>query len=183
MYNRPVLDYLLSQELIFLESIADDMDYTSKNSYKIKGLTEIFENFEQTPLCHNNSDEKLDAAANCDNYIKVLASLGFYVSATYLIEEIRVKKYFYLLPYSQTELNITHKLDFFNNIDMHTDMNFILINLIYPYIDSEREICINKMIETIGTQRKLYITASSKTKAFGREVEQEPSIIFDSILN
>ena len=31
-------------------------------------------------------------------------------------------------------------------------------------------------------QRKLYITTSSKTKSFGKEVVQEPSIIFDSIL-
>ena len=31
-------------------------------------------------------------------------------------------------------------------------------------------------------QRKLYITTSSKTKAFGKEITQEPSIIFDSIL-
>ena len=31
-------------------------------------------------------------------------------------------------------------------------------------------------------QRKLYITASAKTKAFGKEVQQEPSIIFDNIL-
>ena len=31
-------------------------------------------------------------------------------------------------------------------------------------------------------QRKLYITTSSKTKSFGKEVAQEPSIIFDNIL-
>ena len=31
-------------------------------------------------------------------------------------------------------------------------------------------------------QRKLYITTSSKTKAFGKEITQEPSIIFDTIL-
>ena len=31
-------------------------------------------------------------------------------------------------------------------------------------------------------QRKLYITASAKTKSFGKEVPQEPSIIFDAIL-
>ena len=31
-------------------------------------------------------------------------------------------------------------------------------------------------------QRKLYITTSSKTKSFGKEIAQEPSIIFDNIL-
>ena len=31
-------------------------------------------------------------------------------------------------------------------------------------------------------KRKLYITASSKTKAFGKEINQEPSVIFDSVL-
>lgn len=31
-------------------------------------------------------------------------------------------------------------------------------------------------------QKKLYITSSSKTKSFGKEVEQEPSIIFENIL-
>ena len=31
-------------------------------------------------------------------------------------------------------------------------------------------------------QRKLYITTSAKTKSFGKEVAQEPSIIFESIL-
>lgn len=31
-------------------------------------------------------------------------------------------------------------------------------------------------------RRKLYITTSAKTKAFGKEITQEPSIIFDSVL-
>ena len=31
-------------------------------------------------------------------------------------------------------------------------------------------------------QKKLYITTSSKSKAFGKEIPQEPSIVFDTIL-
>ena len=31
-------------------------------------------------------------------------------------------------------------------------------------------------------KRKLYITTSSKTKSFGKEINQEPSVIFDNIL-
>ena len=31
-------------------------------------------------------------------------------------------------------------------------------------------------------QKKLYITVSAKSKAFGKEIDQEPSIIFEKIL-
>lgn len=32
-------------------------------------------------------------------------------------------------------------------------------------------------------QRKLYITTSSKSKSFGKDISQEPSVIFDNVLN
>ena len=166
MHNMNIFDYLEKAEKELYETFTTDISYIAENSYKINGLKKIFLEIQQSHLCSNSSTTELSNIGKCDYYLEVITSLGFYNFVSFWIEEIRIKKN-YAVSINSGEIIIKNESDisrfqsntiyFYNNGEIHPDINFLFNYVILPYINEERKISVNKIIETINSKYSFYI--------------------------
>ena len=170
MYNMNIFDYLGKAEKELYETFTTDINFIAENSKRINGLNKIFREIQQNHLCSNSSTHELSNIAKCDYYLEVITSLGFYNFVSFWIEEIRIKKN-YAVSVNNKEIIITNNendeegismlhsntIFLYNNGEIHPDVNFLFNYVILPYINEERKLSVDKIIETINSKKKIYI--------------------------
>ena len=107
--NTPVLTFLEKTITNTYDTFVEDIVYQSTNSLKIPGLYHIFVNVQKGQLCDGT-----DASGECEYYIQVSTSLGYYSFVMFWINEIKVKVFYadymfnlVVLHYIEDETNLT----------------------------------------------------------------------------
>lgn len=168
MHNMNIFDYLYFAELEFYENFVSDLNYKGIYSNYINGLNNVFLEIQQGNLFIDNTVNKLSNIGISAYYIETVASLGFYNFASFCLEEIRIKANYVISNDKNKNINFNNAnlqeydnrtIDMFNNQGIHGDINFILIHIILPFIDEERKLIINKIIEHINSKYQIYIIA------------------------
>ena len=179
MYNEPIVDYLGKAEKIIYDTFTDDINYIAENSNKISGLNKIFMEIQKNQLCYKNSEGEISSLNSCDYYMEIITSLGFYNFISFWVEEIRIKKNYFLLieenninPMLNVSMNsVGQENDFndsqkkvelkviyyFNLEEIHPDVNYMFNYVILPYINDERNLTINRIIYNMKNKKALYI--------------------------
>jgi hypothetical protein len=187
MYNEPIVDYLKIAEKEIYETFTEDINFIAENSNKISGLNKIFREIQQNHLRSKNSEGKLSSVNSCDYYMEVITSLGFYNFIGFWVEELRIKKnYFLLIEESNANININLNDSFdpfknenidknsieiikmkkmvenkivycFNLEEIHPDVNYMFNYVILPFINDERNLTIDRIINNMKTKKDIYI--------------------------
>ena len=168
MDNTPIYEYLGKAEKELYDTFTSDINFIAESCEKVNGLCKNFREIQQNHLCYQYSGEELSNVKNCDYYMEVITSLGFYNLINFWTEEIRIKKNFILIKDkinnmpSMTFYNVeffkNRTILLFNDYEIHPDVNYIFTNILLPYISEERQLSINKIIMDINSEYKIYIT-------------------------
>jgi len=119
MHNLPIYEFLIKAEKEIHLTQSQDITFIEGNCVSIKGLCNLFSKLQKNHLCIYSEDN----INECDNYLTIITSLGFYSFISFWIEEIRFKRNYVSLIES---LNKTNK--FWNDdINKILDLIFCLI--------------------------------------------------------
>ena len=162
MKNKNIQNYIGIAEREIYDTILYDMSYLVENKSKIETTIMISNKLQKYQLC-NLSEPNYNATENkwCNPNMEVKTSLGFYVTTTYVIEEIRIKKnkvISMLQNYKNDYVdNISKRIEIFNQHNIHGEINILFANMIIPYIIEERDTTISLITEFISSKTYLYI--------------------------
>ena len=168
MYNMNIFDYLAYAEKELYENLSPDINFIADNCYKIEGLSNIFSEVQKSQICSNleNSNNKITNIEICDYYMKVITSLGFYSYISVWTEEIRIKKKYVLNIDKKNNAFFSNDnilkyesriIELFNSQEIHNHVNFMFTYVILPYINKERKITINKIMEKKNSMSQIFI--------------------------
>ena len=161
MHNLNIYEYFYKAEKEVHYYYAKDIIYSAEHCNYVKGLCKVFKEIQKNQLC--DSGEEISSIDVCDYYIEVITSLGFFNFISFWVEEIRIRKNYVLLL---TEIDKIEKLwkddemriiAVYNSLDIHPDVNHMFISGILTFINQERNLTIEKMIETFKTKNRDYI--------------------------
>jgi hypothetical protein len=162
MHNTNIIDYFLKTESELHYYFSKDIIYSAEHCIYVKGLCKVFKEIQKNQLC--NSGEEISSIDICDYYIEVITSLGFFNFISFWVEEIRIRKNYVLLL---TELDKIIKLwndddemriiTVYNSLDIHPDVNYMFNFGILTFINQERNLTIEKMMETFKTINRDYV--------------------------
>ena len=161
MHNLNIYDYFFKAEREFHYFFSKDIIYTAEHCNYVKGLCKVFEEIQKNQLC--NKGEEISSIDVCDYYIEVITSLGFFNFISFWVEEIRIRKNFVLTLmemdkiskiWSDDEMRIIYV---YNSLDIHPDVNYMFNFGILTFINQERNLTIEKMMETFTAKRINYI--------------------------
>ena len=159
MYNLPIYEFLIKAEKELYLTQSQDINFIEGNCVSIKGLCNLFSKLQKKHLCIYSEDN----INECDNYLKIITSLGFYSFIPFWIEEIRLKMNY--VSYIES-LNKTNKfwdddinkiLDLFNLQDVHYEINFLFNHIILSTIEEERNLTLDNIIINVSSNKKIYI--------------------------
>ena len=138
----------------------------------------------KTGLCNLSFTDYFKNEEECQKFMggeKGIISLGFDILLNYFIEEIRMKRNYAkglmnkgILVGNLSELNnyylwdddnlnlknnqtLIFRMNLFNKEDIHQILNIIFINIIYPYINKERNLTLNSISKSINNGHIIYI--------------------------
>ena len=163
MFNDPIIEYSENIEKEIYETITEDINYIQYNSNKIVGLNKIFLEIQKKNLCMPDySEDEFFNVNICDNYMKVITSLGFYSFIFFWFEEIRTKKHLFLLIEEKKDISINNiedrVIEYFNMEGFFPDVNYMFNYAILPFINEERNLTMAKIINNIRSKEYIYIT-------------------------
>ena len=168
---------------IYISKFRDNIIFT-KYRKKIPGFLEIYNEFHDQKLCSRRNDEYFKSEEECEKHMEGISTFGLSVVQTSMTEEIRIYKNMInqflknnsiignLTIYGSKYWNedeiiydlnnrntsrVYFRLFLFNNNSYHKDLNILFINVIYPYLNTERNITINSIIEGISKKDIEYI--------------------------
>ena len=166
MHNIPIYDYLSVAEKELYESFIVDINFMSDNCYVIPGLCKIYSQIQKTPSCEQSYEDKSNKTKKCDYYMEVATSLGFFNFISFFMEEIRIKKNYVLLmdryfnvepmTFLNVEAFFNRTIDYFNNPEIYPDINYMIINIILPIINKERNQTSEFILGVIGSKPILF---------------------------
>ena len=156
MYNLPVYEYLIKAEKKVHLTQSEDITFVEGNCDAIKGLCNMFSKLQRNHLCISNDLNE------CDKYLQIITSLGFYNFISFWIEEIRFKRNYVLLIDQINQANNNWKdkrnktIDLFNFQDVHPEINFLFIHIMLPSLEEERNITLVSIIQNISSNKRVY---------------------------
>ena len=181
IFGMPSNDYLISQEKKIYLSSTKDFNFLLINNYSFK---DIKNELNKTGLCNLSFTDFFKNEEECQNFMggeKGIISLGFDILLNYFIEEIRMKRNYAkglmnkgILVGNLSELNnyylwdddnldlknnqtLIFRMNLFNKEDIHQNLNIIFINIIYQYINKERNLTLNSISQSINNGHIIYI--------------------------
>jgi hypothetical protein len=177
----PSYEYLIKkEEEIYTKSIEDIYNLNLKSNK----LDDIDKELQEIELCTINNTSFFKDQEECETYMggkEGIINFGFDILINYFIEEIRMRRnYVHKLIENNTlvgnlsnitdlqywnesylGLDINNSLIFRYNIfsDLHVNikLNKIYINIIYQYIDRERELILNSVEKKINQGQLIYV--------------------------
>ena len=156
----------------------------NKYRKKIPEFLEKYEDFHSKTLCSRRNQAYFSSEEECQEHMQGISNYGFSVVHTSVTEEIRMYKNMvnqlltnesvignltlYGSKYwsdeeienelkSKIHLRVYYRVYLFNNNSFHKDINVLFNNVIYPYIDTERALTIDSIINAIENKEKTYI--------------------------
>ena len=166
MHNTQIYQYLAIAEKELYETFIPDVNFMSDNCKIINGLCKLYSDVQKTPSCSQQYEDKSIDIKNCDYYMKVATSLGFYNFISFFIEEIRIKKNYILLidrlnnveqmTYSNVENYKNRTIPYLNEPEIYPDINFMFINIILPIINKERNKTSEFILKQISSKPLIY---------------------------
>jgi len=117
MHNLPIYEFLIKAEKEIYLTHIQDLTFVEGNCDNIGGLCNLFSKFQKNLLCISNDNN--NSNNECDYYLQIITSLGFYNFVSFWVEEIRFKRNYVSLIES---LNKTNK---FWNDDINKILDFI----------------------------------------------------------
>lgn len=161
IHNINIYDYFEKAEKEFHYYFSKDIIYLAEHCKYVEGLCKIFSEIQKNQLCE--SGEEISSIDACDYYVEVITSLGFFNFISFWVEEIRVRKNYVLLL---IEMNKSEKIwtneemriiSVYNSLDIHPDVNYMFDFGILSFINQERNLTIEKMIEIFKAKKTNYI--------------------------
>ena len=181
IFGIPSNDYLIRQEKKIYLSSTKDFNFLTINNNNFK---DIKSEINKTGLRNLSFTDYFKNEEECQKFMgggKGIISLGFYILLNYFIEEIRMKRNYAkglmnkgILVGNLSELNnyylwdddnlnlknnqtLIFRMNLFNKEDIHQILNIIFINIIYPYINKERNLTLNSISKSINNGHIIYI--------------------------
>ena len=180
IFKLPAYQYLIEKEKIFYDTNKNSIDFINNNIYKISNLYLRHFSFEKNSFClsyisyFNSTEECKEYMGGEDGII----DLGFYVVANLFVEEIRTaRNYMNLLlennrltgnlsklifsedddsNYDLSENNI-FRMKVFNMEQTHYRLNIFFLNIIFQYIDKERDLSFDLIDKSSINCHQVYI--------------------------
>ena len=166
---------------IWLSKFKDNVIF-NKYRKNIPGFLQKYNDFHSQNLCSRRNDEYFKSEEECNLHMEGITLFGLNVLQTSINEEIRIYKNiinqflkndsiignlkFYGSKYwNEKEIietlehnkSVKYRLLLFNNNSYHKDLNILFINVIYPYLNTERNITIESINEAIENKERTYI--------------------------
>ena len=177
IYNNDSYNSLINFEQELYDDNTIDISYLNVNHTIIYGLSKKYNELLNKDLCSFKNNDYLSSDEECDNLMGGVISLGFYNLASFLIEEIRIqrnvaKSYMYKNLYvgNLTRFSIDNwtneslglnkdnktlfRVELFNQYHLHSKMNILFINIILPFIDEQKEMITESILNTFVTSSK-----------------------------
>ena len=161
MHNLPIYEYLIKAEKEIHLTQSQDITFIEGNCDSLDGLCKLFSKLQKNHLCISNDNNNNDNN-ECDSYLQIITSLGFYNFISYWLEEIRFKRNYVSLieKFNQTNLfwnnNENKILDLYNLPDVHPEVNFLFSHIILSSIEEERNLTLDNIIENISSNKRIY---------------------------
>jgi hypothetical protein len=158
MHNLPIYEFLIKAEKEIYLTHIQDIIFIEGNCVNINGLCNLFSKFQKNLLCFSNENNN-----ECDNYLQVITSLGFYNFISYWLEEIRFKRnYVSLIDSINRTINFWNDdqnriLDLFNLQDVHYEINYLFNQIVLSSIEEERNMTLDNIIQNISSNKRVYI--------------------------
>ena len=164
--NRIILDLLEEYINDSYDSISTDVDYIQEYINSHITMNEELKKVMNKGLCSYYITDYFNSEEDCIEKYKNIINHDFIIFASYFIQEIRIRKNLvtYILStgifrgklnefrvdlwmaddtipkiYSPKNITYRFRLDLFNNETMHNYLNNIYINIIIPYVDTNRK--------------------------------------------
>ena len=174
-------DYLIRQENKIYLSSTKDFNFLTiyQNNFK-----DIKNEINKNGLCNFSFTDFFKNEEECQNFMggeKGIISFGFDILLNYFIEEIRMKRNYVkglmnkgILVGNLSDLNnyylwnddnlnlknnqtLIFRMNLFNKEDIHHNLNIIFINIIYQYINKERNLTLNSISTRMDNGHIIYI--------------------------
>ena len=166
MHNTPIYEYLGEAEKELYGTFIPDVIFMTDNCNVIKGLCDLYSDIQKTPYCSKETEKELNDTNECNYYMEVLTSLGFYNFISFFIEEIRIKKNYILLKDKENHLEqitffnidkfVNRTIDYYNEPGIQLDINNMLVNIIFPTISKEKNETAKLILREINSKPLIY---------------------------
>ena len=159
MHNLPIYEYVIKAEKEIYLTQSQDITFIEGNCVSIDGLCKLFSKLQKNHLCIYN-DNNIN---ECDNYLQIITSLGFYNFISYWLEEIRFKRnYVSLIEKLNQRANFWKDnenkiIDLYNLQDIHYEINYLFNHIILSSIEEERNLALDNIIQNISSNKTIYI--------------------------
>ena len=163
MHNIKIYDYFEKAEKEVHYFFSKDIIFSAEHCIYVKGLCKVFTEIQKNQLC--NSGEEISSIDVCDYYIEVITSLGFFNFISFWIEEIRIRKNYALLLLEMDKISKIWNDDemriiyMYNSLDIHPDVNYMFDFGILTFINQERNLTIEKMLDTFKPKNRNYLVS------------------------
>ena len=180
IYGMNSYEFLIYKEKEIYSTNTDDIKFMFDNYKKFENLLNAIANFGFCDLYNNNYFEKKE---QCENIIGVqedFTYLAFDILLSSFVEEIRMKRniVYKLIKngnltgnlsdlidqelWNNEYLNLTDKtknfrMKLFNEEEIHNKLNIMFLNVIYPYIEKERDLSFDLIKRIINDDQIKYI--------------------------
>ena len=154
--NTPVLTFLEKTITNTYDTFSEDIVYQSTNSLKIPGLYHIFVNVQKGQLCDGT-----DASGECEYYIQVSTSLGYYSFVMFWINEIKVKVFYAEELFNQLNTAVwtlfpeLRTIILFNTL--HDDIDYMFNLVVLHYIEDETNLTVDVILSVMNSRNNEYI--------------------------
>jgi hypothetical protein len=154
--NTPVLTFLEKTITNTYDTFSEDIVYQSTNSLKIPGLYHIFVNVQKGQLCDGT-----DASGECEYYIQVSTSLGYYSFVMFWINEIKVKVFYAKELFNQLNTAVwtlfpeLRTIILFNTL--HDDIDYMFNLVVLHYIEDETNLTVDVIFSVMNSRNNEYI--------------------------
>ena len=159
MHNLPIYEYVIKAEKEIYLTQSQDITFIEGNCVSIDGLCKLFSKLQKNHLCIYN-DNNIN---ECDNYLQIITSLGFYNFISYWLEEIRFKRNYVSLIEKLNQRgnfwkdNENKIIDLYNLQDIHYEINYLFNHIILSSIEEERNLALDNIIQNISSNKTIYI--------------------------
>ena len=166
MHNLPIFEFLFKAEKELYETLIPDLNEISDKCKVIKGLCKMYREIQRIPYCSENYNDEIKQNQTCNYYTEITTSLGFFNFISFFIEEIRIKRNYILLLDKLNNLvamtldNIdqfqNRTINYFNEPEIHPDVNFMFINIILPIMNKQRNKTAEIILDEINSKHLIY---------------------------
>ena len=181
IFGMPSYEYLIYKEKEFYSTNTEDILFLNTKYQKI---TNNINELNETELCTLYKNNSFYNKEECEDYMggkEGIINLGFDTLVKYFIGELGMKRNYIkklinnkILVGNLSDLNdmelwtddylglkynktLIFRMNLFNMEDIHKKLNLIFINIISQYINKERNITLNSIINFVNNKEKVYV--------------------------